>query len=77
MSQNTRPDLNDTKLNAALAEKLAQTTALLRDIASNFAPAVFASLGGMLIGLPIWMMRFKRDVSAARDASSVGVRRAS
>ncbi len=63
MSQNTRPDLNDPKLNAALAERLAQTTALLRDIASNFAPAVFASsLGAEDMVLTDLILRDKLDI---------------
>ena len=37
------PDLNNPALQAALTEKQAKTTALLRDIATNFAPATFAS----------------------------------
>ncbi len=43
MSQNTHPDLNDPKLNASLASKLAQTRALLNEIAADFHPAVLAS----------------------------------
>ena len=37
------PNLNNPALNAALAEKLAKTTALLHEIATSFVPAAFAS----------------------------------
>ncbi len=43
MSLNTNPDLNNPALNAALAEKLAKTTALLHEISMNFAPSTLAS----------------------------------
>ncbi len=46
MSQNTRPNLDDATLMAAVANKVSQVKALLHDIARDFSPAVFAnSLG--------------------------------
>lgn len=63
MSQNTRPDLNDPKLNASLAAKLTQTKALLAEIARDFSPAVFASsLGAEDMVLTDLILRDKLNI---------------
>ncbi len=43
MSLNHKPDLNDTALLASLADKVAASTKLLREISASFSPATFAS----------------------------------
>jgi phosphoadenosine phosphosulfate reductase len=43
MNPNTVPDINSPPLQASLGAKLAETAALLREIARDFAPAAFAT----------------------------------
>ena len=63
MSQNANLDVNNPALQASLAEKLAQTTALLRDIAANFSPATLASsLGAEDMVLTDLILRNKLDI---------------
>ena len=63
MSQNANLDVNNPALQASLAEKLAQTTDLLRDIAANFSPATLASsLGAEDMVLTDLILRNKLDI---------------
>jgi len=63
MSQNANLDVNNPALQASLAEKLAQTTALLRDIAANFSPATLASsLGAEDMVLTDLILHNKLDI---------------
>jgi phosphoadenosine phosphosulfate reductase len=63
MSQNANLDVNNPALQASLAEKLAQTTALLRDISANFSPATLASsLGAEDMVLTDLILHNKLDI---------------